>query len=62
LLADGIAPRIEFLVEETKLPEETLQAYLNSASWVRKDDSSPAGIVFYLPTETASCSPGTQAR
>lgn len=48
-LVKGIAPRIDFLTTETGLPKEFIEGYLNSASWIRKDDSSPAGIVVYLP-------------
>jgi hypothetical protein len=46
-----MAPRIDFLVKETGLPKESIESYLNSAQWIRKDDSSPAGIVVYLPME-----------
>jgi hypothetical protein len=51
LLLKGMAPRIDFLVSDTGLPETTIQAYMDNAPWVRKDDSSPAGIVVYLPLE-----------
>ena len=51
LLMKGMAPRIDFLVSDTGLPETTIQAYMDNAPWVRKDDSSPAGIVVYLPSE-----------
>ena len=51
LLMKGMAPRIDFLVSDTGLPETTIQTYMDSAPWVRKDDSSPAGIVVYLPSE-----------
>jgi hypothetical protein len=51
LLTKGMAPRIDFLVKETGLPKESIESYLNSAQWIRKDDSSPAGIVVYLPME-----------
>jgi len=50
-LMKGMAPRIDFLVKETELPKESIEGYLNSAPWIRKDDSSPAGIVVYLPVE-----------
>jgi len=50
-LMKGMAPRIDFLVKETELPKESIEDYLNSAPWIRKDDSSPAGIVVYLPVE-----------
>ena len=50
-LMKGMAPRIDFLVSDTGLPETTIQAYMDNAPWVRKDDSSPAGIVVYLPSE-----------
>ena len=50
-LMKGIAPRIDFLVKETELPKKSIEGYLNSAPWIRKDDSSPAGIVVYLPVE-----------
>jgi hypothetical protein len=53
-LMKGMAPRIEFLVKDTGLPEATIQTYLNSAPWVRKDESSPAGIVVYLPSEASA--------
>lgn len=48
-LMRGIAPRIDFLVKETGLPKELIEHYLDGAPWVRKDESSPAGIVVYLP-------------
>jgi hypothetical protein len=54
LLTKGIAPRIDFLVKETGLPKESIEGYLNSAPWIRKDDSSPAGIVVYLPSEASA--------
>lgn len=50
-LMKGMAPRIEFLVKDTGLLKESIEGYLNSALWIRKDDSSPAGIVVYLPVE-----------
>jgi hypothetical protein len=53
-LMKGIAPRIDFLVKDTGLSEAVIQAYLNSASWVRKNDSSPAGIVVYFPVEASA--------
>jgi len=53
-LMKGIAPRIDFLVKETELPKESIEGYLNSAPWIRKDDSSPAGIVVYLPLEASA--------
>ncbi len=53
-LMKGIAPRIDFLVKETELPKESVEGYLNSAPWIRKDDSSPAGIVVYLPLEASA--------
>jgi P4 family phage/plasmid primase-like protien len=54
LLTKGMAPRIDFLVKETGLPKESIEGYLNSAPWIRKDDSSPAGIVVYLPLEASA--------
>ena len=51
LLVKGIAPRIDFLTKETGLSAEAIESYLNNAPWIRKDDSSPAGIVVYLPIE-----------
>jgi hypothetical protein len=51
LLTKGIAPRIDSLIKETGLLKETVEGYLNNAQWIRKDDSSPAGIVVYLPME-----------
>lgn len=53
-LMKGIAPRIDFLVKETELSKEFIEGYLNSAPWIRKDDSSPAGIVVYLPLEAVT--------
>jgi hypothetical protein len=53
-LLKGIAPRIDFLVKETGLPKEFIESYLNGAPWVRKDESSPAGIVVYLPSEASA--------
>jgi len=53
-LMKGIAPRIDFLVKETELPKEFIESYLNGAPWVRKDESSPAGIVVYLPSEASA--------
>lgn len=53
-LMKGIAPRIEFLVKETGLPKESIESYLNNAPWIRKDESSPAGIVVYLPSEASA--------
>jgi transcriptional regulator with XRE-family HTH domain len=50
-LIKGIAPRIDFLVKETGLSTEAIESYLNRVPWIRKDDSSPAGIVVYLPIE-----------
>lgn len=54
LLMRGIAPRVDFLIKETGLPGDVIQAYLNGAPWLRKDDSSPAGIVVYLPSEASA--------
>jgi hypothetical protein len=51
LLARGIAPRRDFLAKETGLSKEIVDGYLNNATWIRKDDSSPAGIVVFLPLE-----------
>jgi hypothetical protein len=42
---------MEDLVKETGLLEATIKAYLDIATWIRKGDSSPAGIVVYLPVE-----------
>jgi hypothetical protein len=39
------------LAKDTKLPEATIKAILDSSHEIRKDDSSPAGIVVYLPVE-----------
>ena len=50
-LIKGMAPRINALVKDTGLPKESIESYLSGAPWVRKDDSSPAGIVVYLPVE-----------
>ena len=54
LLMRGDAPRVDLLAEKTGLPEVTVQAYLDDAHWIRKDDSSPAGIVVYLPMEASA--------
>jgi hypothetical protein len=51
LLKRGEAPRVDSLTGMTNLPEETVQAYLDSAPWIVKDDSSQDGIVEYLPRE-----------
>jgi hypothetical protein len=51
LLARGIGPRIDFLAKDTKLPEVTIKEILDRSDGIRKDDSSPAGIVVYLPSE-----------
>jgi hypothetical protein len=48
-LRRGDAPRMDGLVKDTGLAEATILAYLDSAPWIRKDDSSPSGIVVYLP-------------
>jgi hypothetical protein len=48
-LRRGDAPRMDDLVKDTGLAEATILVYLEGASWIRKDDSSPAGIVVYLP-------------
>lgn len=53
-LMKGMAPRIEFLVKDTGLPKESIEGYMNSAPWIRRDDSSPAGIVVYLPVEAVT--------
>lgn len=53
-LMRGIAPRIDFLVKETELPKELIEHYLDGAPWVRKDESSPAGVVVYLPVEASA--------
>ena len=50
-LQRGNAPRLTDLAEYTGLEEATIQTYLDCAPWIRKDDSSPAGIVVYLPVE-----------
>ena len=54
LLKKGTAPRADLLAEMTGLPEEIVQAYLDGAHWIKKDDSSPAGIVVYLPLEASA--------
>ena len=54
LLARGIGPRIDFLAKDTKLPEATIKAILDRSDGIRKDDSSPAGIVVYLPSEASA--------
>lgn len=54
LLARGIAPRLDMMVKETGLSEEVVRCYLDDAPWIRKDSSSPAGIVVYLPSEAAA--------
>jgi hypothetical protein len=51
LLVKGTAPRVDFLVKMTGLPEDNVKAYLDGATWIRKDESSPAGIVVYFPLE-----------
>ncbi len=51
LLARGIAPRLDMMIQETGLDADHLRWYLDEAPWIRKDDSSPAGIVVYLPAE-----------
>lgn len=51
MLRKGEAPRADSLAKMKNLPEQTVRAYLENASWVRKDDSSPDGIVEYLPRE-----------
>jgi hypothetical protein len=51
MLRRGTAPRMDALVEMTGLTEEIVQEYLDNAKWIRKDDTSPAGIVVYLPIE-----------
>ena len=53
-LTRGAAPRIDALVKDTGLSVESIESYLSSAPWVRKDDSSPAGIVVYLPSEASA--------
>ncbi len=50
-LRRGDAPRMDYLVKDTGLDEAIILAYLDGATWIRKDDSSPAGIVVYLPVE-----------
>jgi hypothetical protein len=50
LLKKGMAPRVDALVDMTGLPQDNILAYLNKAAWIRKDESSPGGIVVYLPT------------
>ena len=52
-LARGMAPRLDFLAKDTGLPKESIERYLSGAPWVRKDDSSLAGIVVYLPVEVS---------
>jgi hypothetical protein len=54
LLARGIGPRIDFLAKDTKLPESTIKEILDRSDGIRKDDSSPAGIVIYLPSEASA--------
>jgi hypothetical protein len=49
LLVRGIAPRLEMMIQETGLDADLVKMYLNDAPWIRKDDSSPSGIVVYLP-------------
>ena len=53
-LMRGIAPRLDFLAKDTGLPRGAIESYLNGAPWVRKDDSSPGGIVVYLPVEASA--------
>jgi len=50
----GIAPRLDFLIKDTGLSINAIEGYLSSASWVLKDDSSPGGIVVYLPVEAST--------
>jgi hypothetical protein len=50
-LVRGIAPRLEMMIQETGLDADLVKMYLNDAPWIRKDDSSPSGIVVYLPLE-----------
>ncbi len=54
LLARGIGPRIDFLAKDTKLPEATIKEILDRSDRIRKDESSPAGIVVYLPSEASA--------
>jgi hypothetical protein len=51
LLVRGIGPRIDFLARDTQLPEATIQEILDRSNWIKKDESSSAGIVVYLPVE-----------
>jgi len=53
-LMKGIAPRLDFLIKDTGLSINAIEGYLSSASWVLKDDSSPGGIVVYLPVEAST--------
>ena len=53
-LVRGTAPRMDALVKDTGLSIESIESYLSGVSWVRKDDSSPAGIVVYLTSEASA--------
>jgi len=53
-LARGMAPRMDVLVKDTGFSQEAIESYLSGVPWVRKDDSSPAGIVVYLPVEASA--------
>ncbi len=53
-LIKGMAPRMDALVKDTGLLRGAIESYLSGAPWVRKDDSSPGGIVVYLPEEASA--------